>query len=193
MESLGSLDHKNIIKLYGTTEISNKLYLLLEYASHGTLAEYFQRARQNFGPEITEQTAKNIFRQLVTGVHYLHSNKIAHRDLKPKNILLDSIGTVKIADFGLAKAVKFDVFLESLALMSAQIGYLGYCAPEVYNRTNNGYDGFKADMYSLGIVFRDVVKNSEATMTPECQSLFDKLTSKDPSTRPSASALLKEK
>uniref|UniRef100_A0AC34FJ44 Protein kinase domain-containing protein n=1 Tax=Panagrolaimus sp. ES5 TaxID=591445 RepID=A0AC34FJ44_9BILA len=187
-----SLDHVNIIKFYGTTEVSNKLYLLTEYASRGTLSDYFQRARQNIFTEIAEETAKDLFRQIVTGVHYLHSNKITHRDLKPQNILIDSNGTVKIADFGLAKVVKFDIFLESLKMMSNRVDDLGYCAPEVQDRTNNGYDGFKADIYSMGIIFRYIVKNSDAPMTSNCQTLFDKLTSKIPSTRPSTGAVLKE-
>uniref|UniRef100_A0AC34F6G2 Protein kinase domain-containing protein n=1 Tax=Panagrolaimus sp. ES5 TaxID=591445 RepID=A0AC34F6G2_9BILA len=187
LENMKSLNHQNMIKLYDACEmwgnkLGDSLYLVMEYAAGGDLHDYIKKN------QITEANAKKLFHQIVTGVQYLHSKKFAHRDLKPQNILLDSNGIVKIADFGLSKAGEND------DPMYTDCGTLGYLAPEVYYQAFQGYDGFKADMYSLGIILKDIVTNyDKAKMSSESKKLFKKLTSKNPSYRPSANNVLKEK
>uniref|UniRef100_A0A914PPR6 Protein kinase domain-containing protein n=1 Tax=Panagrolaimus davidi TaxID=227884 RepID=A0A914PPR6_9BILA len=126
--------------------------------------------------------AKNLFRQIVTAVHYLHSNEIAHCGLNPTSIMVDSNGIVKINDSGLGPLCLQHSLMER-----------DYIAPEAIDRSNNNYDGFKADMYSLGIIFRYIINESDAPMTPECQNLFEKLTNEKEFLRPSTGAILKHK
>uniref|UniRef100_A0AC34GAC7 Protein kinase domain-containing protein n=1 Tax=Panagrolaimus sp. ES5 TaxID=591445 RepID=A0AC34GAC7_9BILA len=179
LQNMKSLEHKNIIKLYNAVEtwgdeIGDSLYLVMEYAAGGDLYNYIKKN------QITEANAKKLFNQIVTGVQYLHSKKFAHRDLKPQNILLDSNGDIKIADFGLSKAGEND------DPMYTGCGTLGYLAPEVYYHASKGYDGFKADMYSLGIILSNIATNFGKTeVSSECRVLFNKLTSKNPASRPS--------
>jgi serine/threonine protein kinase len=86
------------------------------------------------------------------GVQYLHENNIIHRDLKPDNILLkkdeNCKSFIKIADFGLSVLHKF-----SEQSHTSDVGTPKYVAPEVMN--NKKYN-FKADVYSLRIIFEDL-------------------------------------
>uniref|UniRef100_A0AC35FCN9 Protein kinase domain-containing protein n=1 Tax=Panagrolaimus sp. PS1159 TaxID=55785 RepID=A0AC35FCN9_9BILA len=193
LQSLKFLNHKNIIKLYAAKEDSTNLYLLLEFASGGDFFDYLHQRKVN-----SDQKAKDFFRQIVTGVQYLHSKGIAHRDLKPQNILLDLNGTIKIADFGLANQVKAAVYLQSVCdpvnvAMFTRCGTKGYCAPEVFTHDGRGYDAFKADIFSLRIILCDIVSNSGVKLTSDYQNLFNKLTSKKPSDRPSIKEILNHK
>uniref|UniRef100_A0AC34GNS4 Protein kinase domain-containing protein n=1 Tax=Panagrolaimus sp. ES5 TaxID=591445 RepID=A0AC34GNS4_9BILA len=180
--SMKSLNHKNIIKLYAAVENGDLIYLVMEYAAGGDLHDYILK---NY---ITGRNAKRFFHQIVTGVAYLHSKKFAHRDLKPQNILLDSNGDIKIADFGLSKAAE-----RGDNKMFTRSGTPGYSAPEVNCITVCGYDGFKADMYSLGIILHAIVTNYKRTKMPsESVLLFKKLTCYIPSFRPSANEVLED-
>lgn len=72
---------------------------------------------------MTEREARYIFKQIVAALHYCHSNKIVHRDLKVENLLLDFNGRVKLADFGFSS--KFN----SNELLDVYCGSPPYCAP----------------------------------------------------------------
>lgn len=77
---------------------------------------------------------------------YIHKKRILHRDIKLDNILLDGNGNVKIADFGVSKLVK-----KPNEVMTEQSGTPAYIAPEILKE--EGYSGFKADIWSAGVVF----------------------------------------
>jgi serine/threonine protein kinase len=96
---LSSLQHKNIIKIYGSFAYKNYLYNVMEYAEGGELT---QLIRSN--EELSENRIKDIFKQIYEGVQFIHENEVIHRDLKPNNILfLDKEKTqVVIIDFGIS-------------------------------------------------------------------------------------------
>ena len=96
------LSHPHICKLYETFTDTYTVYLVLEYCEGGDLLDYIV-SREG----ISEEEAKYFTYQLCEALAYVHSKSIAHRDLKPENILLtrDSPPDVKLADFGLAKAL----------------------------------------------------------------------------------------
>jgi len=97
-----------------------------------------------------ETTARSFFLQLHLGLTYIHSMGVVHRDLKLENVLLTKDKVVKIIDFGLSHVYRRDsdgkVINETLKEVC---GSRSYAAPEVL--ADRGYDGFKADVWSLGV------------------------------------------
>lgn len=98
---LQSFDHENVVGLVEMMIESNQIYMVFDYLDHdltGLLTH----------PELKleECHRKYIFKQLMEGLNYLHKKRIIHRDIKGSNILLDNIGRLKIADFGLARPMK---------------------------------------------------------------------------------------
>lgn len=136
-----TLQHRHITKLYDQFEDEDHVYLLLEYASKGSLAF---KARQH--TRLTEDVARKYFKQTTEGILYLHLNHIIHRDLKPENILLDSKDNVKICDFGwCAKANK---------QRKTFCGTLDYMAPEMFSLEGHS---FEVDLWALGVLLYDLL------------------------------------
>lgn len=92
------LRHNNIVKIYETIETAKHLIIIMELCAGGDLLSYVRKRRR-----LKEPFAKNIFKQIIDGLRYIHENLVCHRDIKLDNILLDTKGTIKIADFGVSK------------------------------------------------------------------------------------------
>jgi serine/threonine protein kinase/Tol biopolymer transport system component len=105
-EVLASLNHPNIASIYGIEDSGNSPALVMELAEGSTLAD---RIRQ--GPVPVDE-ALAIARQIADALEYAHERGIIHRDLKPANVIVAADDTVKILDFGLAKALAPDRFVE---------------------------------------------------------------------------------
>ncbi|VFQ89676.1 unnamed protein product [Cuscuta campestris] len=133
---LSQFQHENIVRYLGTDKGDNKLYIFLELVAKGSLMSLYHKY-QLHNTQVSLYT-----RQILSGLHYLHSRNVIHRDIKCANILVDVNGSVKLADFGLAKATKLN------DIKSCK-GTAFWMAPEVVNRKNNGY-GLAADIWSLG-------------------------------------------
>ena len=102
-ELLAALNHPNIAAIYGVEEVAGTKALVLELVDGPTLAD-----RLALGP-MSLQEAMSIGRQIIDGLDAAHEKGIIHRDLKPANVKVRADGTVKILDFGLAKALESDV------------------------------------------------------------------------------------
>lgn len=131
--------HPNVVKLFETFETGRHILLVMELCAGGDLLNYVRKRKK-----LDEIAAKYLFKQLIEGLGYLHSKNVLHRDIKLDNILLDGKGMVKIADFGVSKEVKPD------EIMREQCGTPAYIAPEIIK--DRGYTGFKADLWSAGVV-----------------------------------------
>ncbi|XP_028513638.1 testis-specific serine/threonine-protein kinase 5, partial [Exaiptasia diaphana] len=137
--------HYNVIQLYETFYSSDKIYLVMEYASKGDLLDYINsRCRRCVG--IGEELSRNFFRQLVEGVSHCHRRNVVHRDLKCENILIDDNNVIKISDFGFATRSPSNKtkYLETFC------GSYAYAAPEILQAQK--YDGKAADVWSLGVI-----------------------------------------
>jgi len=133
------LRHQSVVKLYETFETKRHMLLAMELCAGGDLLNYVRKRKK-----LDEVSCKVIFRQIIQGLGYIHRKRILHRDIKLDNILLDGNGNVKIADFGVSKLVRpGDV-------MHEQSGTPAYIAPEILKE--EGYAGFKADIWSAGVV-----------------------------------------
>ncbi|XP_045820998.1 mitogen-activated protein kinase kinase kinase 1-like [Trifolium pratense] len=133
---LSRFQHDNIVRYYGSDKTESTLYIFLELVSKGSLASLYQSYHLN-DSQVSAYT-----RQILNGLKYLHERDVVHRDIKCANILVDVNGSVKLADFGLAKATKLNDVKSSK-------GSPYWMAPEVVNLRNQGY-GLAADIWSLG-------------------------------------------
>ncbi|KAK9049526.1 hypothetical protein SSX86_031505 [Deinandra increscens subsp. villosa] len=134
---LSQFHHENIVQYLGTDTNDSKLYIFLELVTKGSLARLYQKY------ELRDSQVSSYTRQILSGLNYLHERKVVHRDIKCANILVDATGSVKLADFGLAKAT-------TLNDIKSCKGTPYWMAPEVVNnRSNHGY-GLAADIWSLG-------------------------------------------
>ena len=113
-------------------------YLVMELVEGGELFNYIVQNRYLDEPE-----AVRIFRQIISAVGYCHEFKVCHRDIKPENILLDSIGNVKLVDFGMASREHTEGLLTSC-------GSPHYASPEI--ALGQKYRGAQVDVWSCGIV-----------------------------------------
>lgn len=98
---LQSFEHPNIVGLLEMMVEQNQIMMIFDYLDHDLTGLLTHPDMQ-----LTEGHKKTIFRQLLDGLNYLHKRRVIHRDIKGSNILLDSLGTLKIADFGLARKMK---------------------------------------------------------------------------------------
>ncbi|GMM33650.1 non-specific serine/threonine protein kinase [Saccharomycopsis crataegensis] len=144
--------HDNITKLYEVIVTETHVYLAIEYCPQGELFDYFisSECRLNF------KDLKNIISQITAAVFYIHSLNTAHRDLKLENILLDKKYNCKLSDFGFSR----DCFKNSC--LKTMCGTHVYMAPELLlmgDASSNitSYNGFKIDMWSLGIIFYTLI------------------------------------
>ncbi|KAI9123329.1 hypothetical protein K1719_006218 [Acacia pycnantha] len=119
--------------------------VVVEYLPGGTLKQFlFRNRRKKLAFKLVVQLALDLSR----GLSYLHSKKIVHRDVKTENMLLDRLGHLKIADFGVARVEAMNP-----SDMTGETGTLGYMAPEVLD--GNPYN-HRCDVYSFGICMWEI-------------------------------------
>jgi serine/threonine protein kinase len=193
------LRHPNIVELHDIVYQPENIILIMEYCEHGDLLEEMEKSD---GLEICR--VRSYTYQLLKGLQCLHEKGFAHRDLKPENILICSNSVVKIADFGLARAVP------PSGMMTTMCGSVHYIAPEVLQELP--YDGRKADIWSLGIllfamhlnhipwsshdgpsVVREIIEGEmicPAAMAHEIREIVQMCTMRNPKERPTVSDLL---
>ncbi|KAL7552589.1 hypothetical protein ACHAWF_015831 [Thalassiosira exigua] len=138
---LRSLRHKNIVPLLDFFEVPDCFYLVMKKCSGGDVLDRVAEIEH-----YSEKDACQFTKGLLEAVQFMHGRGIAHRDLKPQNLLLDSeddYTKVKVCDFGYAKRVHMPNSLTTLC------GSLHYVAPELLK--NHPYDE-SADMWSVGVV-----------------------------------------
>ncbi|KFO26011.1 Death-associated protein kinase 3 [Fukomys damarensis] len=134
--------HPNIITLHDVYENRTDVVLILELVSGGELFDFLAQKES-----LSEEEATSFIKQILDGVNYLHTKKIAHFDLKPENImLLDKnipIPHIKLIDFGLAHEIEDGVEFKHI------FGTPEFVAPEIVN-----YEplGLEADMWSIGVI-----------------------------------------
>ncbi|KAJ3235507.1 hypothetical protein HDU81_000387 [Chytriomyces hyalinus] len=136
---LQSLDHPFVVSLKEVVENEAYIGLVMQFASGGEMFHYIMAQPDG---RLTEREGKKFFAQLVSGVSYIHSVGIVHRDLKLENLLLGPDNNVLISDFGFAN--------KNSEHMETSCGSPGYAAPELV--VSNGYVGDSADIWSCGVI-----------------------------------------
>src|SRR5579863_10500822 len=141
---LASLDHPNIAQLRTALTLSNRLVMVMEYVEGTTLA-----ARLEQGP-IPPGEALAYVTQVLNALAYAHAKSVIHRDIKPANMMLTPNGTIKLMDFGIARA-KGDA---SMTVTGTTLGSLFYMSPE---QVKGGTVDPRSDLYSLGVALYEMV------------------------------------
>ncbi|XP_009765193.1 mitogen-activated protein kinase kinase kinase 1-like [Nicotiana sylvestris] len=200
IELLSQFEHENIVRYYGTDKDDSKLYIFLELVTQGSLLSLYQKYH------LRDSQVSVYTRQILHGLKYLHDRNVVHRDIKCANILVDANGSVKLADFGLAKATKLND-------VKSCKGTALWMAPEVVNRKNQGY-GQAADIWSLGCTVLEMLTRQfpyshlenqmqalfkigkgepppvPNTLSIDARNFINQCLQVDPSARPTASQLL---
>ncbi|KAM9423917.1 death-associated protein kinase 2-like isoform 2-T4 [Salvelinus alpinus] len=139
---LQQTQHPNIVTFHDVYENRTDVVLILELVSGGELFDFLAQKES-----LSEEEATQFIKQILEGVHYLHTRKIAHFDLKPENImLLDKnvpLPRIKLIDFGLAHKIEAGAEFKNI------FGTPEFVAPEIVN-----YEplGLEADMWSIGVI-----------------------------------------
>ncbi|KAL3692907.1 hypothetical protein R1sor_006558 [Riccia sorocarpa] len=198
---LSKLRHQNIVQYIGTEALEDRLLIYLEYVSGGSI----HKLLQDYG-QFKEPVIRSFTRQILCGLAYLHNMNTVHRDIKGANILVDTQGNVKLADFGMAKHITAQSFPLSFK------GSPYWMAPEVIKHTN-GYD-LAVDIWSLGCTVLEMatakppwsqyegvaamfkIGNSKElpaipdTLSPEGKDFVRQCLQRNPAERPTAQELL---
>lgn len=143
IQTLIGLGNPNIIRMYEYFVDASYLYIILEYCPGGSLNDMLHSPGGS--GTLKEPAIYVICRQITLALKACHDQHVAHRDIKPQNILVDQYGRPKLADFGLS-----DHFGQG-AMAKSRAGSRAYMAPEVLRKSE--YNPFTADIWSLGVTF----------------------------------------
>ena len=156
--------HPNLVKVYAVQTIASAIYIVMELCDLGNLNEYFLRHPALCIPSIdTVSIILHMARDMISGLAYLHSCRLAHRDIKPDNILLTQTSpggaiVAKLCDYGLMKELDADPRASSE--MHSDVGSPYFKSPEFFEHcVKAGVQyGRKADVYSLALVFLSMIQ-----------------------------------
>ena len=140
------MSHPFILNMHYAFQTEHNLYLILDYVNGGDLFQHLSKKGY-----MSEKAARYYGAQVVLALEYVHSQNIVYRDLKPENLLIDSDGNIKMADFGISKQINTNQIKKTHTL----IGTAQYMPPEAFSNSE-GY-GQAFDIWSLGCCLYEIV------------------------------------
>jgi len=147
-QSAAALNHPNIVSVYDWGKYGGTYFIAMEYIEGRTLADIV-RANGRVSPVQAAEIASEVSAALA----FAHRNGVVHRDIKPANILIGSSGQVKVADFGIARAMN-SAADSNLTQVGLVMGTATYFSPE---QAQGAQPDPRSDLYSLGIVMYEMV------------------------------------
>ena len=200
------LTHPNIVGIYDVGAEEDKHYIVMEYVAGETLKKRIQTEGR-----LSVQESLRIAKEIARALQTAHANNLVHCDIKPHNILMTPEGHVKVADFGIARAVTSS----TVTYNGNVVGSVHYFSPEQAKGTKITP---KSDVYSLGIVLYEMLTGElpftgetsvgialkhlqeeprpicqwDDTLPPIVEAIVQKAMAKEPSERPDSSALIED-
>jgi serine/threonine-protein kinase len=172
--AMASLDHENIVKVYDISQDGEVPFIVVECVSGRDIGDLLGGRRGRRSGRLNEQFVRRMATQLLHALSYAHRRGIIHRDIKPSNILLTSKGTVKVADFGIARIVEEDEV--ATGEPGEIIGSARYMSPEQLR----GEDATpRSDLYSVGVLLYHCL-TGRPPFTGDVKSLAKQHIHKDP-------------
>ncbi|KNC98646.1 CAMKK/CAMKK-META protein kinase [Spizellomyces punctatus DAOM BR117] len=142
---LKKLDHENVVRLYEVLDDpqQDSLYMVFELCSKGPIMDI---SLDKPTAPLPEDLARDYFRQMILGIEYLHEHDIAHRDIKPDNMLVAADGTLKIVDFGVS-----EIFSPASDRLKTSAGSPAFSAPEVCVAHHGDFSARACDIWAMGV------------------------------------------
>lgn len=144
-KAIAMLSHPNTVEVYDVSFGDKIQYIVMEFIDGITLKEYIEQEGVIRWNEAVHFTV-----QILMALQLAHSKGIVHRDIKPQNIMLLQNGTIKVADFGIARFLQS----ETMTMTDKAIGSVHYIAPE---QARGDYITDKADIYSVGVMLYEML------------------------------------
>lgn len=143
-QAAAGLSHPNIVNIYDVVDEGDIHFIVMELVEGITLKSYITKKGH-----LEVKEAIGIAIQVASGIEVAHEQHIIHRDIKPQNMLISMDGKVKVADFGIARAVSSQTMNAATV-----VGSVHYISPE---QARGGYSDERSDLYSLGITMFEMV------------------------------------
>ena len=149
--SAARLSHPNVVQVHDQGEDDGRIFLAMEYVAGETL-------RERIGTEgaLTPREALDLLAPVLTGLAVAHDAGYIHRDVKPENVLISEEGRVKVADFGLARAVTSQTHTADEGVLYGTVAYL---SPEQVER---GIADARSDVYAAGLMLFELLTGTRA-------------------------------
>lgn len=145
---LGKLNHPNIVTVHDWGESEGRHFLVMEYVDGCSLAKLLP---------ITSDQALKVGLAICEALEYAHARGIIHRDIKPANVLIGSDGSIRVADFGIAKLTEKAGANEPLTRTGVMVGTPGFCAPEAMAGAPSDA---RTDIFSIGVLLHQSISGS---------------------------------
>lgn len=151
IKALVNVRHENVLTVLDIFRAKGRLYIFMEFAPNGTLADKIKKSEKGY---LSEEEARIWFTQCVDALCCMHSkHRIAHRDIKPDNVLLDAEDNAKLSDFGFSREWTLDT-----KLSKTYCGTPHYFAPEILAK--RPYNPFISDVWSMGVMLFEMLNGN---------------------------------